>query len=144
MKHTLAVLGTKSVKLTGAEAQHLQTAAGDEDASTSDHNPTKRKTITIPRTSPERAHNDKRSAPEQQVIDYGEHRVVDPLEGQARVPPQMRKAAVSDWLDEQSSKCRLIYWILFDIASVLLASWDQKVLTPCESCFGGLNFCTGA
>ena len=136
--------GTKSVKLTGAEAQQLQASADDEDASTSDHNPTKRKIVASPTMSPERAHKDKRSAPGQQVIDYGEHRVVDPLGGQAHVPPQIKEAAVSDWLNEQSSKCRLMYWILFDIASLLLASQDQKVLTSWKSCLGGINFCTGA
>ncbi|KAF3044235.1 hypothetical protein E8E11_005907 [Didymella keratinophila] len=79
-------------------------AAGDEDAFTSNHNPTKRKRITSPGKSPERAHKDKRSAPDQRIIDYGEHRVVDPLGGQAHVSPRMKKAAASDWLNEQSSK----------------------------------------
>lgn len=136
--------GTKSVKLTGAEAQQLQATADDEDASTSDHNPAKRKTITSPATSPERANKHKRSVPDHQIIDDGEHRVVDPLGGQAHVPPQIKEAAVFDWLNEQSSKCRLMYWSLFDIASVLLASLDLEVLTPWESCFGGINFWFGA
>jgi hypothetical protein len=117
------VPGTKSVKLTGAEAQpHSPSTEGDEDASSPDHNPTKRKTVNSPSMSPERAHKDKRAAPGQQVIDYGKDRVVDPLGGQTQVPPQIKEATVSDWLNEQSSKCRLMYWILFDIASVLLAS----------------------
>lgn len=133
------------MKLTGAEDQlESKSTPGDADASSSGHQPSKRKTITSPTTSLERAHKDKRPAPYQQVIDFGEDRVVDPLGGQAHVPPMVKEAAVSDWLDGQSSKCRLMYWILFDIASVFLASWDQKVLTRRESCFGGLNTYTGA
>lgn len=119
MKHTSAVPGTKSVKLLEAEAQRLQFTAGHEDASTSDHNAAKRKTITSPMIKPELAHKNKRSASGQQVIDHGENRIVDPLGGQAHVPPQIKEAAVSEWLSEQASKCRSMYWILFDVATVL-------------------------
>jgi hypothetical protein len=51
---------------------------------------------------------------------------------------------VSDWLDGQSNKCRLLYWILFDIASVWFVSELGNVLTHQKSCFGTINSCTGA
>ncbi|KAF3036793.1 hypothetical protein E8E12_004180 [Didymella heteroderae] len=101
----MAVSGTKSVSLRGAEAQpQLQSTAEDEDVSTLDK-PAKRKTTTSQMTSPERTHKDKRLAViGQQVIDYGEDRVIDPLGGQAHVQLKVKDAAVSDWLHEQSSK----------------------------------------
>ena len=141
----MAVSGTKSVSLRGAEAQpQLQSTAEDEDVSTLDK-PAKRKTTTSQMTSPERTHKDKRLAViGQQVIDYGEDRVIDPLGGQAHVQLKVKDAAVSDWLHEQSSKRRLMYWILFDITSVLLVNENQKLLTHRESCFGGAYSCKGA
>lgn len=113
--------------------------------STSDQKPAKRKTVTSPETSPERAHKNKRPATaDQQVVDYGSDRVYDHLGGQACVPSKVKRAAVSDWLDEQSNKCRFIYWILFDVANALFVGEVHKILTQRQSCFCGLNSCTGA
>lgn len=113
--------------------------------STSDQKPAKRKTMTNPETSPERAHKDKRPATaDQQVVDYGSNRVYDPLGGPAYVPSKVKESAVSDWLDEQSNKCRLIYWILFDVVNALFVGEVHKILTQRQSCFCGLNSYTGA
>lgn len=93
-----------------ASLPRLKSTAEDEDGSESEHHPanSKRKTMASAKTSPERAHKNKRSATAyQQVLDYGENRVVDPLGGQAHVPTNVKSAAVSHWLDGQSKKCML-------------------------------------
>jgi hypothetical protein len=69
----------------------------------------KRKTPASPKTGPEGAHKNKRKAPaEQTTNDLGLGRVYDPLGGQAYVLQVVKEAAVSDWLQEQSKKCRLM------------------------------------
>ncbi|KAJ4986718.1 hypothetical protein SVAN01_07777 [Stagonosporopsis vannaccii] len=105
-KHFSPIPGSKPVLFTGPYAcAREKTSAVDEVDSTTDQKPGKRKISASPQTSLEETHRSKRNATtDHNSIDYGLERRVDPLGGQAYVQPQVRKAAVSNWLQEQSSK----------------------------------------
>lgn len=123
-KYTSPIPGSKPQPWTGPAGQpQRKTPADEETAFTSGQRPEKRKTSRSPNTSPAGAHKSKRKVTaDHQVVNYGSGRVYDPLGGQAYVPPKVKNAAVSEWLQEQSNKCRfmLLDFIFFVRRTVLM------------------------
>lgn len=94
---------------TGPRAPPREKTPAFDEADSTDQMLRKRKNSGSPDTSLTEAQIDKHNIPAgQRSTHFGLGRVVDPLGGQPSVPPQTKKTAVSDWLQEQSRKCRLL------------------------------------
>lgn len=109
-KHTSVIQGSKAEPWTDPAAPPPLSSSADEVYPTeSQQKSPKRKLSPSFETIPEEAPKNKRQITENEDVDaYGMGRVYDPLGGQARVPPMVKEAAVSDWLQSQLRKCRFM------------------------------------